>query len=274
MSHVIVLGNEKGGSGKSTVAMHLAIWLTLGDVRVGAIDLDVRQRSFVRYLENRKATADRLGMELVTPEFRTVAQSQNRDREVSHQEDCAAFERVLEELDKDCEFVVIDCPGAQTSLSTAAHGAADILISPINDSFVDFDLLAQVHAGTGKVLGPSIYSESVWDARKSRAKRGRPAMDWIVMRNRIATLGARNQQRIQNSMENLSQRIGFRVVPGFSERVIFRELFLHGLTLLDVQASQSLTRFSLSHVAARQELRDLVQAMRIEVRDTGNESSC
>ena len=51
-AHVIVLGNEKGGSGKSTTAMQLFVALARAGHRVGALDLDFRQQSFFRYLDN------------------------------------------------------------------------------------------------------------------------------------------------------------------------------------------------------------------------------
>ena len=261
MAHIIVTGNEKGGSGKSTTAMHLFAAISRGGRRVGALDLDLRQRTFFRYLENREAFAARSGQQLSLPERIRLEASDLRDRKAAEQEEEERFGAALAKLEAGCDFIIIDCPGADSFYSQMAHAAADTLITPINDSLIDFDLLARMDPETGKILGPSIYSEMVWKSRQLRARAGLKPVDWIVLRNRISTLNARNKRRVGEAVEDLSRRIGFRVAPGFSERVIFREMFLNGLTLLDLK-EQGFT-FSLSHVAARQEVRELVKALEI-----------
>ena len=261
MSRVIVIGNEKGGCGKSTVAMHVVALLLRSGCGVGVLDLDPRQRSMHRFLENRRAFADRRQTELLMPEFRVLQPSQSRDRQLADKEDTRAVETLVAEMGRAGQQVVIDTPGTASVPSRAAHRLADVLITPINDSFVDFDVLAQVNATNGSIERPSVYSREVWEARQWRAEQGLPPTDWVVMRNRISSLEARNQRRIRKSLDRLAQRLGFRVVLGFSERVIFRELFLNGLTLLDLAPSSKMVRFSLSHVAARQELRDLARAI-------------
>lgn len=252
MAHLIVTGNEKGGSGKSTTAMHVATALARAGHRVGAIDLDVRQRSFGRYLENRRAEMARSGLDLPSPILADLPEGPDDDRRLA-----GAMDRLT-----GCDFVVIDCPGAHTRLSQLAHALADTLITPMNDSFVDFDLLARIDPASGKVLGPSVYAEMVWQARQARAAAAMRPLDWLVLRNRLGTQQMHNKRRMGDALKTLSKRIGFRVVPGFSERVIFRELFPRGLTLMDLRdlGSESL---SLSNVAARQEVRDLVAALRL-----------
>jgi chromosome partitioning protein len=143
-----------------------------------------------------------------------------------------------------------------------AHSLADTLITPMNDSFVDFDLLARIDAETGKVKGPSIYSEMVWGARQLRAQAGLKPIDWIVLRNRLGAQQMHNKRKVGAALDDLSQRIGFRVAPGFSERVIFRELFPRGLTLLDLR-DIGVENLNMSNIAARQELRDLMRALRL-----------
>ncbi|MGG7567810.1 division plane positioning ATPase MipZ [Rhodovulum sp. DZ06] len=261
MAHIIVTGNEKGGSGKSTTAMHLFAAISRTGRRVGAMDLDLRQRTFFRYLENREAFIQRSGQQLSLPEREWLHPSDLRDRKAAEAEEEARFSEALARLEKSCEFIIVDCPGSDSFYSQMAHAAADTLVTPINDSLIDFDLLARVDPETGKILGPSIYSEMVWKTRQLRARAGLKPVDWIVVRNRISTLNARNKRRVGEAVEDLSRRIGFRVAPGFSERVIFREMFLNGLTLLDLK-EQGFS-FSLSHVAARQEVRDLVKALEI-----------
>ncbi|MEM9099315.1 MAG: division plane positioning ATPase MipZ [Pseudomonadota bacterium] len=260
--HVIVLGNEKGGSGKSTTAMHLCIALLRGGKSVGVIDLDLRQQSFFRYLENREAYGLRVGTRLLGPERISIEPSEASVRFLADREDHDQLIAAVKDLKRDCEFVLIDTPGSVTQFNRTAHQMADTLITPINDSLIDFDLLGQVDPETGKVLGPSIYSELVWEARQRRAAAGLAPTDWVVLRNRMSTLESRNRRQVSKVMQELSDRIGFRIVPGFSERVIFRELFLNGLTLLDLK-KDGLISLTLSHVAARQEVRDMVKALQL-----------
>ena len=261
-AHVIVLGNEKGGSGKSTAAMQLFVALASAGHRVGALDLDLRQQSLFRYLDNREAHGERTGAALHMPRRIRIQPSTAPLRVEAAAEDRDRLAEAVAELSRDCDFVLIDTPGAVTPLSEAAHTAADTLITPINDSLIDFDLLGRVGPVTGKVKGPSIYSEMVWSARQRRAVRLENPIDWVVLRNRMAMLESRNKRRVGTVMAELSQRIGFRIVPGFSERVIFRELFLNGLTLLDLKEGGPIP-MTMSHVAARQEVRDMVKALNL-----------
>lgn len=258
MAHIIVVGNEKGGSGKSTTCMHVATALSRLGHRVGALDLDLRQKSFARYIENRRAFMAREGLTLATPhcidlpETAAAAPGENPYD--------ARLAAAVTELEPASDFIVIDCPGSHTRLSQVAHSLADTLISPLNDSFVDFDLLARIDAETGKVKGPSIYAEMVWQARQLRAQAGLKPIDWVVVRNRLGVQQMHNKKKVGAALEDLSRRIGFRVAPGFSERVIFRELFPRGLTLLDLKDT-GIHELSLSNIAARQELRDLITAL-------------
>ncbi len=260
--HIIVLGNEKGGSGKSTTAMHLFVALARQGRVVGAIDLDSRQQSFFRYLDNRATYAERAGAKLVMPELAAVEPSEHRYRDKAAEKDRANLAQAIDHLSDTCQFVIVDTPGAATPLSEAAHAMADTLITPMNDSMVDFDLLGRMDPRTGKIAGPSVYSEMVWSARQVRAAEGLEPTDWVVLRNRMSTLESKNKRKVGRALTNLSKRIGFRVIPGFAERVIFRELFLNGLTLLDLKQNGLIT-MTLSHVGARQELRDMVKALNL-----------
>lgn len=255
---VIVVGNEKGGAGKSTVSMHLTVALMRMGRRVGVIDLDVRQRTLTRYLENRQRWAQSTNSQLPMPEVIRVDASTQRDLDLAEKEETEQFEESLKRLKSTCDFVVVDAPGGDTFLSRLAHVHADTLITPLNDSFVDFDLLGDVNPQTLEVIRPSFYSEMVWNCRKQKAKDSRLPIDWVVMRNRMSPLEARNKQKVGEALEKLARRIGFRLAPGLSERVIYRELFPAGLTLLDLTERGSNVSFTMSHVAARQELRDLL----------------
>lgn len=258
MAHIIVVGNEKGGSGKSTVSMHVSVALSRMGWRVGAMDLDLRQLTFGRYVENRRHWCGRNALALPGPLFLPLPELDPPLAEGNPHD--ARMTAALERLEPDCDFILIDCPGAHTRLSQYAHSVADTLITPINDSFVDFDLLARTDAETGKVLSPSIYSEMVWKARQTRAQAGLRPLDWVVLRNRLGTTAMHNKRKVGDALEELRGRIGFRLAPGFSERVIFRELFPKGLTLLDLPdlGSESMT---FSNIAARQEVRDLLTTL-------------
>ncbi|MEO1490923.1 MAG: division plane positioning ATPase MipZ [Pseudomonadota bacterium] len=260
--HIIVLGNEKGGSGKSTTAMHLFVALAQQGHQVGAIDLDSRQQSFFRYVDNRVAFGERRGTSLVLPVREDIAPSSAPMRTKAAIEDKENLRSAIQRLSQRCGFIIIDTPGAATPLSEAAHALADTLITPMNDSLIDFDLLGRIDPATNKVAGPSIYSEMVWSARQHRAAAHEPPTDWVVLRNRLATLESRNKRKVGGALAELSRRIGFRVAPGFSERVIFRELFLQGLTLLDIKQDGDFA-MTISHVAARQELRDMIKSLNL-----------
>ena len=258
--HIIVLGNEKGGSGKSTTAIHLSVALLHDGYKVGSIDCDARQGSFTRYVENRKTTA--AGMVIPLPLARHIpVERSTADSAIARRDDEAdRLGGALGEL-SDCDFIIIDTPGSDTSLSRLAHTLADTLITPLNDSFLDLDLLGRIDHDGAKILKPSVYSEMVWEQRKQRAiNRGRP-IDWIVMRNRLSSLDAKNKRDIGRLLDDLSRRIGFRIAPGFTERVIFRELFPRGLTLLDISRKDAGVTWRISHVAARQEVRELVDSL-------------
>lgn len=261
MAHVIVLGNEKGGSGKSTTAMHLVTALARDGHSVGAMDLDLRQTSLFRYLDNREDYMRRHAIALPMPRRLALAPSTIDSRAEAEAEERARFGRALADL-ADCDYVVIDCPGSYSTYSRLAHASADTLITPMNDSLVDFDMLARMDPGSGRVLGPSVYSEMVWKARQDRCGSGRRPTDWVVLRNRLATIEARNKRRVGAALQELATRIGFRLIPGFSERVIFRELFLSGLTLLDLRTDDPMSA-TMSNIAARQEVRDLVRQLEL-----------
>lgn len=261
--HVIVTGNEKGGSGKTTTTMHLIVALLRLGFKVGTMDIDSRQRTLSRYMENRKMTISKQGVPLPESTHLVIQKSPFNLQEDAEADECERFTAAIDRLMAENDFIIIDSPGNDTYLSRLAHSYADTVITPINDSFVDLDVLANVDGATLKVIRPSIYSEMVWEQKLSRAKRDGGSIDWIVMRNRLSNIDARNKRFMTQVLTELSRRIGFRVAPGFSERVIFRELFLQGLTVLDVMDVTESMSVSLSHVAARQEVRDLLKMLQI-----------
>ncbi len=262
-AHVLVIGNEKGGSGKSTTALHIAVALMGEGSRVATLDLDARQGTLSRYIENRAACAARKGIDLAMPVHTAVPLSALPDRATAEADEKTRFVAALEPALAEADFVIVDTPGSDTHLSRTAHIWADTLLTPLNDSFIDLDLLARIDPDTLKIVRPSIYAEAVWKQRQLRAIQGGRPVDWVVMRNRLSTLAARNKRDMGAVIEALAKRVGFRVAAGLSERVIYKELFLSGLTLLDLKRGSSGPLMTLSHVAARQEVRDLVAALNL-----------
>ncbi|HIJ37399.1 MAG TPA: AAA family ATPase [Rhodospirillaceae bacterium] len=253
-AHIIVIGNEKGGTGKSTVAMHLVVALLKMKASVGSIDLDARQATLSRYVENRRRRSD-AGASLALPDHAAVPPTDDPAR------DEASFLEILYRQSALHDVVVIDTPGSDHPLSRLGHSFAQTLVTPLNDSFIDLDVLGKVDPVSMKIQRPSHYSEMVWETKKQRALRGeRAVVEWFVLRNRLATLDARNKREMERLLGELSKRIGFKQLGGLGERVIYRELFLEGLTLLDLGSDTGLA-LSLSHVAARQELRLLVEGL-------------
>ena len=262
MAHIIVVGNEKGGAGKSTVAMHIATALVRMNHAVGVLDLDLRQRSFGRYVDNRRKFNEAEGLNLASPIYRELPSISEDSLGPGENVYDQRLSAAVTGLEREVEFILIDCPGSHTRLSQVAHSLADTLVTPLNDSFVDFDLLAQIDPRTNKILGPSVYAEMVWNARQLRAQAGLEPIDWVVVRNRVGAQAMHNKKKMKDAVDALARRIGFRVAPGFSERVIFRELFPRGLTLLDLR-DIGVTNMNLSNVAARQELRELIKELRL-----------
>lgn len=260
-AHIIVLGNEKGGTGKSTTALHIIVALLRAGHSVGSIDLDARQGTLTRYIGYRRDYAARHGLDLPMPDHRAIPRSTAEDLRQAYEDEADAFALALAELGTAHDFVVIDTPGSDSGLSRIGHAFADTLITPLNDSFVDLDLLAEVDPDTLEIRRPSTYSEMVWEQKKRRALRDGGSIDWIVMRNRLSHLDARNKREIGDILTKLAQRIRFRLAPGFGERVIFRELFLKGLTLMDLREIEPEGGFTMSHVAARQEVRGLLETI-------------
>ena len=264
--HVIVLGNEKGGAGKSTLAIHIVTGLLHAGRSVAIIDLDLRQRSMQRFFTNRLAWLAANNQQLPQPFMPDMGDGKALAKGGTV-EQIAAFERAFDEaVAAGVDAILIDTPGGDTAVSNAAHARADQIVTPMNDSFVDFDLLGEVDPVTLDLLKPSIYSESVWEGRKVRAiSQGRNAtIDWLVVTNRLAVAEARNRKRLEERMNKLAKRVGFRVGPGLRDRVIYRELFPFGLTVADLSNDIRPVAVSLAHVAARQEMRNLMKAMGLE----------
>ncbi len=256
-AHIIVFGNEKGGSGKSTTAMHTAIALLRLGYRVGTIDLDARQGTLTRYLKKRFDYITRNRESLPSPAHMAIQRSQCESVKNQNREEETFLMMALDELSRVSDFIIIDTPGTDSFLSRLAHSYADTLITPMNDSFIDLDLLADIDMKNYDVMGPSIYSQMVAEQRAVKKERNGASIDWIVMRNRMTHLNTNNNRVITKLLAEISKLANFRLAPGFGERVVFKEMFLKGLTLLDLKEDQD-GGLTLSQISARQEVRNLI----------------
>lgn len=269
-AYVIVCGNEKGGSGKTTTAMHLIVALLSAGHRVASIDLDSRQLSLSRYIENRAAWSRRKGLRLPTPSHYRLERASGDIVSQNENAELEGFQDILEQVEHSHDFILIDTPGHDSYAMRLAHSMADTLVTPVNDSFVDFDVLGRIDADTGELVSVSHYAQMVRDARRHRRTVDNGLMDWVVVRNRLSHLISRNNQNVGESLKDLAMRLGCRIADGISERVVFREFFPVGMTALDEFSEESLgSGPTLSHLAARREVRQLLAHLRLPIDEAG-----
>lgn len=259
--HIIILGNEKGGTGKSTLAMHIIVYLLKEGKNVASIDLDGRQGSLTKYIKNRENYAQKSGINLSLPAHITMTANNYLDKK-KVEEDIKLLDENIKKLSEFADFIVIDTPGSDNYLMRAGHNYANTLITPINDSLIDLDVLGTVSPETNKIVSPSQYSQTVWETRQFRASRKLPPLNWFVIRNRLSYIDSHNHQLIDNVMTELAKRIMFTPIPGLGERVIYRELFLKGLTMLDLKNKGIGVKMGISHIAARHEIKVLIDTIR------------
>lgn len=269
-AHVVVLGNEKGGSGKSTTALHIAVALLKAGQRVATIDLDCRQQSFTRYIANRAAWARQAGLTLEVPAHTCMQLGQSMQIADNEAVELEQFMTAVSVVERTHDFIVIDTPGTDSYLMRLAHSMADTLVTPINDSFLDFDVLGSVDAATYTVTGESHYARMAREARRKRRQHDGSSTDWIVVRNRLSMLGSRNKMLVAGVLDQLSLRLGFRAIDGLAERVMYREFFPRGLTALDDLNEATLGRRpSMGHVTAREEVIELLRKLKLPLDERG-----
>ena len=204
------------------------------------------------------------------PDHFCVARAEGVRVDENEAAEFGGFAAAINEVEHTHDFVVVDTPGNDTYLMRLAHSMADTLVTPLNDSFLDFDVLGTVDPATFEVTGVSHYAKMVRHARRQRRIVDGGLTDWIVVRNRLALLGSRNKKLVGECLDRLGLRLGFRATEGFSERVVFREFFPHGLTALDNLDEATLgSRPNLSHLTARQEVRALIEALKLPIDEKG-----
>jgi len=262
--HVVVVGDHKGGSGKSTLAMHIAIGLMKEGRRVASLDLDFHQRTFTHYIENRRVWAKEQGLSLNVPTHHCVDDLPTDKLPLTDQSRISLISRAVAAFEHYYDFIVIDTPGGASSVSVFAHGLADTLITPVNDSFIDLDVIFSLKKSQDHLPKQSQYSEAVRRALDARDAVTKRKTDWFIVRNRLLPLASRNTRDVHSALETAAREAGFHTATGLSERVIYREFFPIGLTAFDsLEASLLGVKPTLSHVLARQEVRQLIASVRL-----------
>ena len=256
---IVVIGNEKGGTGKSTTALHLAIASLYRGYRVGTLDLDSRQATLSRYIDHRREYADTV-KSVPLPQNLRIDEPAELGAEANESAARNSIDAALAEL-TDCDVVFVDTPGSPTVLSRIGHEYADVLVTPVNDSLLDIDVLAEINPVNRKIIAPCHYCRMAWEYGNQRIIDGLPPIDWVVIRNRLPHIHSRNRADIDQILTKLAQRIGFRLAPGLGERVVFRELFLNGLTVLDLPVVADTSKLSATQQTAGNEIGDLLDSL-------------
>lgn len=261
---VIVVGNEKGGSGKSTLSIHLAVAYLYSGYKVATIDLDGRQGTLTHYIENRVRYAEENKLDLPMPEHLVVTPSMFSDKR-SSAEDEKQLDNEIEDLKNEYDIIIIDTPGTFSYLSNAGHKNADILVTPVNDSLVDIDVIANIDPNTREVISESQYTQNIREIQKKREIIGKDELSWIVLRNRISHIDAKNKREVDAILRKLQEKLGFTYISGIGERVVYREMFLKGLTILDL-LKMGEDEISISHIAAKNELLTVLNTINIPLK--------
>lgn len=254
-ARVITVANEKGGVGKSTVAFHLAVALADTGHKVLAIDLDRRQQTLTRALTARAGTAKRLGVRLPLPRHALLMQQSG-----------AMLCQEIARVGWDCDFVVIDAAGHDSPIARRAIAMANLLVSPVNSSFVDLDLLGRFHPVTNRLVGPGCFAAMIAELREAREAAGMPALDWLVLQNRRRRDNSANQAKVERALQRLAPQMGFRIGAGLHERVAYRELFPLGLTHIDLRR---IPEFARAKVAVAGEVTSLLDDLELDQEASG-----
>ena len=269
-AHVIVIGNEKGGTGKSTLSIHISIALLKAGFRVATIDLDTRQRTLTRFFENRRSWASSAQWDVELPYHHALDRGESDNVRDNETMEFGAFAAAVAEVEHSYEFVVIDTPASDSYLMRLAHSLADTLVSPVNDSFIDVDVFSRVHHDKSQRGQVAHYADLVLEARRKRRLVDHGLIDWVLVRNRMSTLQSNNARQVSLSLSRMAMELQFRPTDGLHDRVIFRELFPIGLTALDpIEEAMRNGNLTASHVSARNEIEGLLSSLQLPERGRG-----
>jgi len=247
--HIIVFANEKGGVGKSTSAFHTCIALCNAGEKVAALDVDLRQLTLHRALWARQESEREYGVRLPGPEqIMLVQQNENE------------LEEKLRMARIHHDFIVIDVGGHDSPIARRAIFMADTIVTPVNDSFIDLDMLGRINPRTGEFQTLGNFARLVEHLKEpGLAIRPKP-LDWVVMQNRSRNFATKNERKVLDALQQIAPVAGFRIIPGLRERVTYRELFPMGLTLFDLEAIPDLGKLQ---PTAREEIWAMLRALKL-----------
>jgi len=269
-AHVIVIGNEKGGTGKSTLSIHITVALMKAGFRVATIDLDTRQRTLTRFFENRQSWAQTAPWEVELPFHHALDRGSSTNVLDNETMEFGAFANAIASVEHSYEFVVIDTPASDSYLMRLAHSLADTLVSPVNDSYIDVDVFSRVHHDKSRRGEIAQYADLVMEARRKRHLVDQGIIDWVLVRNRVASIQSNNSKQIAISLSRMAPELLFRPMEGLHDRVIFRELFPIGLTALDpIEEAARGGTLSQSQLSARKEIEMLITSLQLPERNAG-----
>ncbi len=247
--HIIVFANEKGGVGKSTSAFHTCIALCNAGERVAALDVDLRQLTMQRALWARNESAKEYGVNLPGPE--EIMLAQQNENELEEKMRIARIHN---------SFIIIDVGGHDSPIARKAIYMADTIVTPVNDSFIDLDMLGRIDPRNGELKTLGNFARLVEHLKEpGLTLRPRP-LDWVVMQNRSRNFATKNERKVRDALEKIAPVAGFRLTPGLRERVTYRELFPLGLTLFDLDKLPDLGR---PQPNAREEIWAMLRALNL-----------
>lgn len=233
---IIVFGHEKGGTGKSTLTIHVAIGLKMQNYTVGVIDLDARQGTSIRFLTRR----ERLDL-MVPDQYFGILNSTSDSKEIAFKEDEIALKTAITKM-RDLDYIIIDTRGSNNNFTQLAINFCDKLITPINDSVLDIDMLISIGSKDQVFFGP--YTQTVWEQKKQRnLQNNMKPIDWYLIRNRVSPIVTKNTNNCTAMLETICRKIGCKLGPSITERVIYKETLDRGLLLFDLQDQASISNF-------------------------------
>jgi len=251
-AHIVVIGNEKGGTGKSTIAMHLAVKLMTENFKVAVIDLDGRQGSLSKYISNRRNFCTKNNLHLPIPVHYIY-------EPIKDETNTTEIETLIKDLSLRFDAIIKDTPGSKNYLFELAHKFPHTIVTPISDSLVDLSAIADINPDNGEIIQSGHYAEFVWETKKRLAAQNLPYLNWVICGNKISYTRSKNKNVVFAKLENLSKLYGFRFAHGLKDRVIYKELFLDGLTVLDLALPELHRRMTMSHIAAKMEINELAE---------------